>query len=143
MSRANAQITEAEREVLMALWELERATVKEIRALVEKQGRKWAHTTINTLLSRLKEKGLVDRDTSGFAHVFSAAISREAMVQKKLRTLADNFCDGVSAPLVLALVEGETFTKGELEEFRRLIDRLEEQTGQGSSRKRSSDGKGH
>ncbi len=143
MSETNAPITEAEREVLVALWELGRATVREIRALVEKQGRKWAHTTINTLLGRLEEKGLVARDTTGFAHVFSAAISREAMVQKKLRSLADSFCDGASAPLVLALVEGETFTKGELEEFRRLIDRLEEQAGQRSSRKRSSDGKGH
>ena len=109
-----------------------------IRELVEKQGRTWAHTTINTLLSRLEEKGLVNRDTSGFAHVFSAAVTREAMVQKRLRSLADNFCDGVSAPLVLALVEGERFTKGELEEFRQLIDRLEEQADETSSRKRSS-----
>lgn len=137
MSDTNAPISEAEREVLKALWELGRATVREIRELVEKQGRKWAHTTINTLLSRLEEKGLVNRDTSGFAHVFSAAVSREAMVQKRLRSLADNFCDGVSAPLVLALVEGEAFTKHELEEFRQLIDRLEKRADNPSSRKRS------
>jgi len=138
MSETNAPISEAEREVLKALWKLGRATVREIRELVEKQGRKWAHTTINTLLSRLEEKGLVNRDTSGFAHVFSAAVSREAMVQKRLRSLADNFCDGVSAPLVLALVEGEAFTKRELEEFRQLIDRLEERAEEQSSRKRSN-----
>lgn len=141
MSDANATVSEAEREVLMALWELGRATVREIRALVEKQGRKWAHTTINTLLSRLEEKGLVDRDTSGFAHVFSAAVSREAMVQKRLRNIADNFCDGASAPLVLALVEGEAFTKSELDEFRRLIDRLEKQAEK-PTRRRSSRRKG-
>jgi len=137
MSDTNAPISEAEREVLKALWELGRATVREIRELVEKQGRKWAHTTINTLLSRLEEKGLVKRDTSGFAHVFSAAVTREAMVQKRLRSLADNFCDGVSAPLVLALVEGEAFTKRELEEFRQLIDRLEKRADKPSSRRRS------
>lgn len=142
MSDTNATISEAEREVLAALWELGRATVREIRGRVEELGRKWAHTTISTLLSRLEEKGLVNRDTTGFAHVYSAAVSREAVVQKRLRSLADNFCDGASARLVLALVEGEAFTKSELEEFRRRIDRLEKQAETLSSRKRSSHRKG-
>jgi predicted transcriptional regulator len=136
MGDLNAPVSGAEREVLKALWELERATVREIRELVEKQGRKWAHTTINTLLSRLEEKRIVVRNTSGFAHVFSAAISREAMVQERLRSLADDFCDGASAaPLVLALVEGERFTKSELDDFRRLIDRLQRQAGERATRK--------
>lgn len=137
MGELNAPVSGAEREVLKALWELERATARDIRELVEKQGRKWAHTTINTLLSRLEEKRLVVRDTSGFAHVFSAAISREAIVQERLRSLADDFCDGASSPLVLALVGGERFTKSELDDFRRLIDRLERQVDERSTRKRS------
>ncbi len=137
MTDSDLPVSEAEREVLKALWELERATVREIREFVDKQGRKWAHTTINTLLGRLEEKGLVQRDTSGFAHVFSAALSREAMVRNRLRCLADNFCDGASAPLVLALVEGESFTKSELDEFRRLLDQLENRADNPPSQKRS------
>lgn len=138
MTDSIVSVSNAEREVLMVLWELERATVREIRQLLEERGLRWAHTTISTLLTRLEEKQLVCRDATGFAHVYSPAVSREAMVQQRLRSLADDFCDGASAPLVLALVEGERFTKSELEEFRQLIDQLEQQTDKRSSRRRSS-----
>ena len=79
MSPAKIQISDAERDVLKTLWELGPATVRQLRSKLLEQGREWAHTTINTLLSRMVEKGLVTSDTSGFAHVFSATVSREAL----------------------------------------------------------------
>lgn len=124
MSPARFQVSDAERDVLKTLWELGPATVRQLRTELLEQGREWAHTTINTLLSRMVEKGLVTRDTSGFAHVFSATVSRETLVQQHLSDLADEYCGGQSAPLVLALVEGRKFTKSEIEQFRMLIGHL-------------------
>jgi BlaI family penicillinase repressor len=124
MGPARPQVSDAERDVLKALWDLGPATVRRLRTCLAKQGRDWAHTTISTLLTRMAEKGLVLRDTSVFAHVYSAALSRESLMQQHLSDLADEYCDGQSVPLMLALVEGRQFAGDEIEQFRQLIDQL-------------------
>ena len=52
MNSENQPISEAERDVLKTLWELEAGTVREIREHLKRHGRTWAPTTINTLLRR-------------------------------------------------------------------------------------------
>lgn len=118
-------ISESEREVMKVLWECESATVRGIRERLTAAGRKWAHTTVNTLLSRLEQKQFVTCDRSGFAHVFSVAVSRDELMQQRLASLADNFCDGTRVPLMLALVDGQKFSDDEIRQFRDLIDQLE------------------
>ena len=130
-------ISEAEREVMKTLWELGRATVREIRQHLEAGGTAWAHTTVNTLLSRMEQKGLVERDSSGFAHVYTPAASRQDLVQQRLVDLADEYCDGQSVPLMLALVENQKFTESEIEQFRQLVDRLEASSRRPKRRKAS------
>lgn len=124
-------ISESERLVLKVLWECESATVREIRKSLAESGRHWAHTTINTLLARLEQKQCVTCDRSGFAHVFCSAVSREDLMRHRMSTLADELCDGSRVPLMLALVDGMSFSEDEIGQFRDLLDQLE------SSRKSS------
>ncbi|MHC5544593.1 BlaI/MecI/CopY family transcriptional regulator, partial [Singulisphaera rosea] len=63
-------LSEAEREVLRALWENGPGTVREINGFLERQGRHWAYTTVATLLQRLQSKGYVAGDTTTVPHVF-------------------------------------------------------------------------
>ena len=128
-------VSEAEREVLKVLWDRESATVRDIREHLAERGRQWAHTTINTLLARLEQKKCVTCDRSGFAHVFSAAISRDEFMRRRLASLADDFCDGTRVPLMLALVDGQKFSDEEIEQFKDLLDQLERDR---KRRKRSS-----
>ena len=118
-------ISEAELAVLKVLWDMEQATVRELREQLKSQGTSWAHTTISTLLTRMEHKNLVERDPTGFAHVYSAVASRQNIVKQRLADLADEFCDGASAPLMLALVENQRFTKEEISQFRDLVKQLE------------------
>jgi BlaI family penicillinase repressor len=118
-------ISESEREVMKVLWEYKSATVREIRERLVVAGKRWAHTTINTLLTRLEKKQCVTCDRSGFSHVFSAAVSRGELMQLQLTSLANNFFDGTRVPLMLALVDGHDFSDDEIEQFRDLIDQLE------------------
>src|SRR5687768_9905800 len=110
-------ISQAEREVLVTLWEEGPGTVREIGQRLRRSKRRWAYTTVMTLLGRLEAKGYVASDKSGFAHVFRAAVSREDVVQQRLEALAEEFCDGEPAPLLLALVQGHRFNADELAEF--------------------------
>jgi predicted transcriptional regulator len=118
-------VSEAELEVLKALWEQPSGTVREINTLLLRQGRRWAYTTVQTLLQRLESKGHVTSDKTGPAHVYRAAVTRDDLLGRRLRELADQFCDGTASPLLLALVGDNRLTADEIKQLRQLLDQLE------------------
>jgi predicted transcriptional regulator len=113
-------LSEAEMEVLKALWAHGPGTVRRVNEVLA--GRRWAYTTVLTLLQRLEAKGYAAREAAGVAHVFRAAVTREEVLERRLKETADELCDGSAAPLLLALVQGNTFSPEELARFRRLLD---------------------
>lgn len=115
-------ISEGELEVLEALWDLGPATVRRTRGRLREGGRRWAYTTVKTLLDRLEEKGYVRRDASDRAHVFEAAVSREDLARRGVRELIERICGGSPAPLVRALVDDVRLSEDEARELRRLLD---------------------
>jgi len=120
-----SSITETELDVLKALWENGPGTVRVINDQLRRQGRRWAYTTVLTLLQRLEAKGYVISDKSGMAHIFRPAVTRDKLLRQRLKDLANQLCEGTATPLVLALVEGQRFTAEEISQFRQLLDQLE------------------
>ena len=131
MALRRPSISATELAILKVLWEHGPGTVREINRVLRGQGRRWAYTTVLTLLQRLEAKGYVASDKAGVAHVFRAMVSRDRLLRQRLRDLANQLCEGTPGPLVLALVEGHRFSETEIEQFRRLLDQLEEQKGKG------------
>lgn len=120
-------VSESELAVLKALWHRRNGgTVRDIAEDIEKTGVMWAYTTVQTLLNRLETKGYVKRDTTGPAHTYLPAISRERLVAERLHDLADRLCDGASTPLVMALIDNATFSQDDIAQFRELLDRLDD-----------------
>ena len=115
-------LSESEREVLKALWDHGPGTVREINALLARRGRRWAYTTVATLLQRLLAKQYVASDPTVVPHVYRAAVTRDELLGRRLQDAADELCDGRAAPLVLALVQGGRFSNEELARLRRLLD---------------------
>jgi predicted transcriptional regulator len=115
-------LTEAEMDVLKALWDRGPATVRAIKRDLETRGRRWAYSTVATLIQRLASKGFVATDSSAVPHIYSPSVSREQLLGRRLRDAADQLCDGNPAPLFLALVQGDYFSPEELERFRRLLE---------------------
>ena len=133
-------LSASELDVLKALWEHGPGTVRDIKDALKRRGRRWAYTTVQTLLTRLQAKECVATDRTGFAHIYSASISREDLVRQGLTDLAENLCDGTAAPLVMALVQGHRFTAEEIEAFRRLLGEAEgaAPSSEGRERRRRS-----
>lgn len=129
---AKRTLSETELEVLKALWELGSGTVRSLNELLHERGRRWAYTTVLTLLYRLESKGFVASDKTAVAHVFRPLVSREKLLRQRLTHLADELCEGTATPLVQALVEGHRFSPDEIEQFRQMLDELE--TRQASDR---------
>jgi predicted transcriptional regulator len=120
---SKAGLSEAEGEVLRALWDHGPGTVRQVNEVLGGRGRRWAYTTVLTLLRRLQAKGYAASEPSGVAHVFRAAVSRDELLERRLRDTADELCDGSAAPLVLALVQGHRFSAEELARFRQVLDK--------------------
>jgi predicted transcriptional regulator len=117
-----AGLSDSEREVLRALWDRGPGTVREVMDLLTARGRRWAYTTVGTLLQRLVAKGYVASDPTSVPHVFRASVSREELLGRRLKDAANELCDGRAAPLVLALVQEGRFTPEELDRMRRMLD---------------------
>jgi predicted transcriptional regulator len=128
-------LSDAEREVLRVLWERGPATVRDTRDDLAARGRKWAYTTVATLLQRLQTKDYVTADSSVVPHVYTALVSREQLLDRRLKDAAEELCDGQAAPLILALVQGNRFSPEELRRMRWLLD---EAAGKSTSNKSRS-----
>ena len=111
----------AEFQVLTVLWESGACTVRDVQNKLSNR----AYTTVQTLLTRLKNKGYVTCDTCRFAHVFRPAVSRDRLIRRRLSDIVHRLSSGAAAPLVLALIEDHRFSPEEMEQFIRLLDRTE------------------
>ena len=136
MGTQRPSISETEMEVMKVLWDTGSGTVRELNELLRKRRRRWAYTTVQTLLNRLKEKGYVARDESGMAHVFRAAVTRDKLLGWRLRELADQICGGAATPLVLNLVQANDLSEDEIESLRQILDEAEAGGGRRGSRSR-------
>jgi BlaI family transcriptional regulator, penicillinase repressor len=119
-------LSDAERDVLKVLWDQGTGTVREINDVLKKQGRHWAYTTVATLLQRLAAKHYVASDPRAIPHVYRAVVTRDELLEIRLKDAADEFCDGRAAPLVLALMRGNKFSVAELARLRQLLDQARE-----------------
>jgi BlaI family penicillinase repressor len=127
-------MSDAERAVLVALWEQGPKTVRDMHALLEGQGQRWTRSTVITLLQRLERKGYVASDKDQPAFVFRAAVSREEVMHQRLAELADELAEGDALPLLLAFAERHKFTPAEIARFQQIIDEARAK----SSRRKSS-----
>lgn len=108
-----------ELEIMEILWTLGESSVREVREAIQER-RRPAYNTVQTILSRLEEKGAVRRTRKiGNALLFEPLIAREPVY----RRLIDDFLGlfgGSAQPLVGRLLETGQLT---LEDLKALEER--------------------
>ena len=124
MARSPRDVTDAELEVLRALWDDGEATIRALADRLYPGGGTSEYATVQKLLERLEDKGHVARRAEGRSNVFSARVRREELVARRLRDTAEKLCDGSLTPLLTHLVSAGRLSQDELVELRRMVDRL-------------------
>ncbi len=120
--------TDAELEILRALWQHGPSTVREVHETlaVNKEVR---YTTTLKQLQIMTDKGLVKRDESQRSHVYQA-VSSEAETQSQLLDhLLENAFGGSAQQLFMRALSGKRASSEELSELRKLLDEHERQDG--------------
>jgi BlaI family transcriptional regulator, penicillinase repressor len=135
MNEIKAGLSDAEREALRVLWDHGPGTVRRLMERLVERGHRWAYSTVATLLRRLEGKGYSASETVGGSLIYRATVSREDLLERRLKDAAVELCDGAEAPLVfLALVQGNRFTTDELDRIRRIIDDARKEQGKSPKR---------
>jgi len=81
---------ELEARVMDIVWDHDTMTVREALEVVNAQGRKaLAYTTIMTIMGRLHQKGVLDRERNGRTDVYRARHSREEYMELRARAEVD------------------------------------------------------
>lgn len=126
MAKQLPRIPDAQLEVLEALWQVGRGTVRDVLTQLQWSGREWTYPTVSTLLQRLEQKGLVKCDKSSFAHVYEATVSRPAVVNRRLQHLIDRVYKGEPGQLVVHLLKSYRLSEQHRHEVRQIIQQLVE-----------------
>jgi len=123
--RANRiRLSQFELEIMNALWELGRASVREIQELLP-ETRRPAYTTVQTMVYRLEQKGALQRVRKiGNAHVFEPLITRDEAHRRLINDLLNLF-GGSAQPLMAHLVEAGKLTLDDLRELETTLQKLQ------------------
>ncbi len=118
--------TDAELAILRVLWERGPSTVREVHDALSRTHDS-GYTTILKLLQIMTDKGLVVRDESQRAHVYSSRLGEQKTQRQLLGDLIDRAFGGSPAKLVMQALSASKASAEELSAIRQLIDQMEEE----------------
>ena len=113
--------TDAELAILRVLWERGASTVREVHDALSRT-QDTGYTTVLKLLQIMTDKGLVVRDESQRAHVYSASESEQRTQRKLIGDLMERAFGGSPSKLVMQALSASKATPAELTAIRALLD---------------------
>jgi predicted transcriptional regulator len=113
-------LTEAELDIMDALWQAREGTVREIMAHLP-PGRELAYTTVATMLRILEQKGFASSRLEQRKLIYSPALEREPYERRGLRHVVQRLFGGDALSLVRALVDSD-LSEEELARLQELVD---------------------
>jgi predicted transcriptional regulator len=125
MKKSLTPLGETEMEVLHHVWELEEATVKQVRKRILEK-REVAYTTIMTVMKNLAEKDYLKYRKDGVTYVYSPAQQPDSVRSNLVGNLISKVFKGSPKELVQTLVKSKDLTEKDLNEIKSMIDKMED-----------------
>jgi predicted transcriptional regulator len=119
------EISNAEFEILEALWQHYPASAAEIIARLN-QDKAWHDKTVKTLLNRLVKKQAISFEKQQRHYIYSPLLEREAYTLKESKSLIERMFRGKVAPLVAGFAKQNDLKKEDIDELKSLISKWEE-----------------
>ena len=109
-----------ETEILRLVWELNEATVQQIREQLP-ANRKLAYNTVQTLLNRLEQKGYLKHRVEGRSHIYLPSIKQKEVIKTTVGDFLSRLFGGDPKPLVQFLAEDGKIDEEDIKKLRELI----------------------
>jgi BlaI family transcriptional regulator, penicillinase repressor len=130
MTRTPRDVPEAELAVLELLWHGGPATRRQVADVLYPGGGASQYATVQKLLERLEQKGYVGRASAEGQWRFSAVVSRDDLISRRIEEVVDRLCGGSLTPLLMNLVKSPGLTAEQLDELRRFVREQSRKEGQ-------------
>lgn len=117
------QPTQAELQVLQVLWDKGDSTVKDVHQHLS-ESHKSGYTTVLKIMQIMHEKGLLDRDESSRAHIYSANITQSETQGRMVKELVSRVFQGSTSQMLVSALNGKS-SKKEIAEIRAVLNELE------------------
>jgi len=98
------KLTEAEWQIMNALWQGWPATARQIADRLPDEIN-WAYTTIKTMLTRLADKNVVKESKKANIGIYEPILTRQTARRSALKILANQAFDGAFGPLMHFLLQ--------------------------------------
>jgi len=118
--------TDAELDILAALWRLGPATVRDVH---EALGKGSGYTTTLKQMQLMTEKGLLTRSERFRSHVYEPSAPKEHTQRRIAGELLRRAFDGSAKSLILGALESKAASREDLREIRRMLDEFEKRKG--------------
>lgn len=118
-------ITEAESQIMQALWRKTPLTADEIVADVRAR-QPWAEATVKTLINRLLKKKAIRSERVDGRHQYVTLVDRANYVQDESQGLLDRLFEGQLAPLVAHFAQNRKLKPEEIARLKKLIAELDD-----------------
>lgn len=123
---ARISISDAESEVMKALWASGEATAEDlIAAVAGPQG--WAEATVRTLINRLLTKGAIAAEREGRRYRYRPVLTRAQWLDEQSSGVIERLFGGRVAPLVAHFGEQGKLSRRDIEELRKLIEDFDDE----------------
>jgi|MudIll2142460700_1097286.scaffolds.fasta_scaffold43348_2 BlaI family penicillinase repressor len=118
------RLSEAEWQVMKALWSCQPATVRDLIEHLP-PGTNWAYTTVKTMLTRLEAKRAVSERKHKNVSVYEALVSPESARGSAWSHFLNQAFDGAMEPLLHFLVRERKLTRKQRRQLAQLLEEEE------------------
>jgi predicted transcriptional regulator len=118
--------TDGELDILVVLWRLGQATVREVH---EALGKRSGRTTTLKQMQLMLEKGLLRRSERFGAHVYESSVPKEQTRKQIALNLLTRAFDGSASSLLLGALSAKPASSEELADIRQMIENFAKKKG--------------
>lgn len=120
MKKENAILQQSDRYIMEKLWEESPRTITQLyHELKEEQG--WSKSTVNTLLTRMVEKGIIYYEEGDKARQYYPAIKREDAAVAETESLLQRVYKGSVGMMMNTMLKESAFSQEEIEELYEIL----------------------
>ena len=127
MEQKIKRLPDAELEVMKAVWAAEEPVTRTQLEQVLGSKKQWAPTTILAMLTRLEQKGFLEREKQGRAYLIRPLVSREAYLQVESQSALGRMFGGSTKNLIAALHQCHALSRQEVQELAGYLEQLKQE----------------
>ena len=114
------RLTKAEEEIMLVLWELKEATVREV--ILRLDDPETPYTTVSTVVRILEKKGFVEHRAVGTTHLYYPSVTKKEYLNSFLTGVVEKYFNGSFSSLASFFARERNIS---LEEIKDILEEVE------------------